>query len=118
MIDIGLLCARCTALCCRYVTVELDTPEDDSDFDEIRWFLMHENIAVYIEDGSWYVQFQTRCRNLASDNRCGIYDTRPQICREHGAKGDCEFTGDIETKVLFQNSDDFEHWVSENYEFV
>ena len=66
---IGRLCARCTALCCNYITVELDDPEDESDFDEIRWFLLHEGTTVYRDDDSWYVQFETRCRHLDADQR-------------------------------------------------
>ena len=30
------------------------------------------------------------CDHLLHDNRCGIYDTRPPICREYSTK-DCEY---------------------------
>lgn len=47
---------------------------------------------VFVEEGEWYVQFRTRCRNLQADFKCGIYETRPAICREYKA-GECDYTG-------------------------
>lgn len=76
------LCSRCTALCCRYFALQIDTPKDPPDFDDIRWYLAHESVHVFIEDGDWYLAIQTRCTHLLEDNRCGIYEDRPQICRE------------------------------------
>ena len=35
----------------------------------------------------------TDCKHLQSDNRCGIYDTRPQICRDYSTD-DCEYEDD------------------------
>jgi len=31
-----------------------------------------------------------RCPHLQPDNRCGIYDRRPQICRDYSADQVCE----------------------------
>ena len=35
----------------------------------------------------------TECKHLQSDNRCGIYDTRPQICRDYSTDN-CEYEDD------------------------
>lgn len=86
----SILCEHCTAACCRYVAVPLDKPRTARDFDDIRWYLMHQAIIVFVEDGDWYIQFNTRCKNLADDHRCGIYDVRPAICREY-EPGDCDY---------------------------
>jgi Fe-S-cluster containining protein len=32
----------------------------------------------------------TVCQHLQSDNRCGIYATRPQVCRDYSTEN-CEF---------------------------
>lgn len=85
-----VLCEHCTGVCCKYVALPLDRPTTMRDFSDMRWYLMHENITVFVEDGDWYVQFATACRNLEPDNRCGIYETRPQICREYKA-GECDY---------------------------
>lgn len=53
---------------------------------------MHMGVTVFVEDGDWYIQFQTKCKNLASDNLCGVYETRPAICREY-QPGDCDYAG-------------------------
>ena len=79
----GILCEHCSAMCCRYVALPIETPEERSDFDDIRWYLLHENISIFVEDGEWYISFVTDCRHLLPDHRCGIYETRPGICRRY-----------------------------------
>ena len=33
------------------------------------------------------------CDNLLSDGRCGVYETRPKICRDYSTKN-CEYDAD------------------------
>jgi Fe-S-cluster containining protein len=87
------LCDHCTAKCCRYFALPIDAPEDFTDFEFMRWFLLHERATVFKEGETWYLLVHTRCRHLHDDNRCGIYETRPQICRDYSTK-DCEFDDD------------------------
>ena len=87
----SVLCEHCTAACCRYLAIEIDEPKSARDFDDIRWYVMHEGISVFVEDGDWYIQIQTRCKNLGDDNRCRIYDSRPEICREY-EPGQCDYS--------------------------
>lgn len=86
------LCEHCPAACCRYVALPIDTPETFEDFDDIRWYLMHEGLSIFVEEGVWHLQIQTRCKNLAADNLCGIYQTRPKICRDY-EPGNCDYRG-------------------------
>lgn len=88
----SILCEHCAGACCRYLAIPLDVPEDRRDFDDIRWYLMHEGISVFVEEGDWYVQMQTRCKNLQDDNLCSVYEARPSICKEYKAQ-DCDYTG-------------------------
>lgn len=84
-------------MCCRYVALQIDTPDSRRDYDHIRWYLLHENVHVFIErGGDWYIEFETPCRELDSSNRCRIYADRPRICREHGngSKSTCEYVAD------------------------
>src|SRR5688500_19525139 len=75
------LCDKCSALCCRYFALPIDNPETAREYDNIRWYLLHENVVAFIEKKQWYVGVMTRCKHLLDDNRCGIYETRPRICR-------------------------------------
>jgi hypothetical protein len=86
-------CQPCKARCCRYVSLEIDTPEDEQDFDNIKWYVIHKNISVYTSEGKWYLMVKSKCEYLAKDNKCSIYRQRPQICREHSTDG-CEYYGD------------------------
>ena len=45
---------------------------------------------MFTEDESWYLCVHTVCKHLEHDNRCGIYETRPQICRDYTTDA-CEF---------------------------
>lgn len=88
------LCEKCTGLCCRYIALPIDTPDTREDFDNIRWYLCHEDISVFVEDGDWYINIKNKCKHLCEEsNRCNIYPQRPTICRKHEAKG-CEFDSD------------------------
>jgi uncharacterized protein len=88
-----VLCEYCTAKCCRYFALPIETPEDLTDFEYIRWFLLHDRATVFKEGEDWYLLVHTTCRHLQDDYRCGIYDTRPQICRDYSTK-DCEYEDD------------------------
>ena len=88
-----VLCDHCTAKCCRYFALPLDAPEDLADFEFIRWFLLHERATIFREDDTWYLLVHTVCRHLQDNNMCGIYETRPQVCRDYSTK-DCEYEDD------------------------
>lgn len=88
-----VLCNHCPAKCCRYFALPIDKPKVWQDFDYIRWYLLHEQSAVFTDDDGWYLLVQNRCKHLGDDNRCGIYDTRPQICRDYTTT-DCEYDDD------------------------
>lgn len=105
-----ILCEHCTAACCRYVALPIDKPAGARDYDDIRWYLMHENISVFVEDGVWYIQFQTRCKHVMPDNRCRIYDTRPKICEEYKAH-DCDYaTSDYGYDLFFTHPSQVERY--------
>ena len=84
------LCEQCVALCCRYYAFQIETPESKRDFDDIRWYLLHEDSLIFVEDGDWYIQVNRKCKALLPDNRCAIYEDRPAICREYKTN-DCDW---------------------------
>ena len=109
-------CEGCQAGCCRYVATQLDEPADRDDFDNIRWYLMHERVHVFIDhEGDWYLEFETDCLNLSDDHLCMIYDTRPRICARHGVSdGTCEFHAeDLPYEYRFSTADEFEQYLAE-----
>ncbi len=94
--DIGkdeILCDYCPAKCCKYFALPIETPTERADFDFIRWYLLHERATVFTEDSTWYLLVHTACKHLQPDNRCGIYDERPQICRDYTTEN-CEYIDD------------------------
>ena len=86
-------CAGCTGLCCRYFALPIETPEDWDDYDDIRWYLCHEDITVFVEDGDWYLNVKNKCRYLNGEHRCLNYALRPKICRQYKTD-DCDKTSD------------------------
>ena len=77
-------CNLCTGMCCTYFALEIDKPTTIAEFENIKWYIIHENTSIFIQDGDWYLQIKNRCRHLLPDYRCGIYETRPEICRSYG----------------------------------
>jgi uncharacterized protein len=88
-----VLCDHCTARCCRYFALPIETPETREDFEFIRWYLLHDRATVFTDEGSWYLLVHTTCKHLQPDNRCGIYSTRPDVCRDYSTH-DCEYDDD------------------------
>lgn len=84
------LCDYCTAKCCRYFALQIDTPSKRRDFDFLRWYLVHDRATIFTDDGTWYLLVHTECRHLQTDHRCGIYEARPQICRDYSTNN-CEY---------------------------
>jgi Fe-S-cluster containining protein len=100
-------------LCCRHVAVEIDEPETKKEFDQIRWFLLHEDVWIFIDnDNSWNMQVNRPCVKL-KDGRCSYYENRPRICRDYSAES-CEKHGDGDSfKIMWKSLEEFEEWVSE-----
>lgn len=114
-------------LCCRHIAVEIDEPENKKEFDQIRWFLLHKDVWVFIDnDDSWNLQVNNKCERLmprsqvAVDRKqqeetvdcvCGFYEERPQICRDYSSDN-CERNGEGDSfKVLWKSLEEFEEWV-------
>lgn len=87
------LCSYCTAKCCRYFALPIETPTEFSDFEFIRWYLLHDRASVFLDDDVWYLLVHTTCKHLRDDHLCGIYETRPQICRDYTTDA-CEYDDD------------------------
>jgi Fe-S-cluster containining protein len=85
-----VLCEYCTGKCCRYFALPIETPEEHKDYEYIRWYMLHGETTIFCEDDDWYLMVHNRCDHLLPDNRCGIYETRPRICREY-TTDDCEY---------------------------
>jgi Fe-S-cluster containining protein len=107
------LCDHCSALCCRYFVIEIDEPTTRGDFDDVRWYLVHENVFVFIQKKKWYLGFYSRCKHLQADNRCGIYERRPRICRKYSTDN-CDYHGgDYDWDLLFSSADQLERYARE-----
>jgi len=110
--ETGLIpCLACTQ-CCHYVAIEIDTPESRREFDNIRWYLYHPGVEVYIDqEDTWNILFNSRCENLQDDGKCAVYETRPTICREFDNTS-CEPNNDEPAeKVIFRTAEDLDHWM-------
>jgi len=109
---LGNQCAMsCKAGCCKYFSLPIETPRSDAEFDDVRWYLMHEDTHVYKYEGDWYLLMLRKCRNLLPNNLCAVYDNRPRICADYDPT-DCEFTGEVDYELYFSNEKDLEAWLA------
>jgi Fe-S-cluster containining protein len=108
-------CLSC-GLCCTYIAVEIDDPSTLRGATDILWYLYHHGVAVYFDGDEWMVQLETRCRNLQDDNRCAIYETRPQICREFD-QTTCEVNAQ-EVGTTFYAARDFLAYLAQHHKRI
>ena len=52
----------------------------------------------------------TVCKHLQEDQRCGIYETRPPICREYTTK-DCEYEDEWVYDQYFETAEQVEEYM-------
>lgn len=94
------LCLAC-GKCCMEMTFS-GGEVDDAARDEIRWMELHGLKVDYIEEGDrleYYFTIPKRCNALedkkTDDGRtlyvCGIYETRPRMCRDYDGTVDGPF---------------------------
>lgn len=113
-------CASCKgATCCTYITQPIHTPRTKKDFSNLLWQVAHQGVHAFRDEGTWYLLFESRCTHLQPNGRCGIYETRPHICRKHSNEY-CELDAPREEgfELHFQTYDElleyckkkFKHW--------
>lgn len=78
-------CSRCTGTkCCTYVTEALGAaPRSKQDFEHLLWQVSHDHVEIYKDEGEWYLMIQGSCQHIGPNGACGIYNDRPQICRDY-----------------------------------
>lgn len=95
------LCSYCTAKCCRYFALPIDKPTEWRDFDHLRWFMLHGRVGAFVEDDTWYLVVYADCDKLRPDQMCGIYETRPDICRAYTTDS-CEYDDEAVYDQFFE----------------
>lgn len=105
-------CKGCDSMCCKYVVTEIDVPENKEDFENIKWFVCHKDVYVFVDDeDKWYLEFITPCEYLDIDGWCKIYEKRPKICREYDHE-ECLFHNEnYEEKYRFEKISDVENYL-------
>jgi Fe-S-cluster containining protein len=98
-------CSFCTgSICCTYITQHIDTPRSKEDFRQLLWQVSHANVKIYKDDDGWTLLVDGKCQHLQLNGDCGIYEVRPDICREH-SNDYCEFDAPSEDgfDLYFEN---------------
>ncbi|MFC1807298.1 YkgJ family cysteine cluster protein [Candidatus Omnitrophota bacterium] len=85
-------CKRCPAICCKNLALAIGKPANKKEVEDLKWQLHFKNIKVFIRHHHWYQWVKGDCRYLSSDNKCTIYERRPETCRKHNPP-DCEKFG-------------------------
>ena len=110
-------CSRCPGdKCCSYITQHIDTPRSMDDFDHLAWQLAHANIQAYKDEDGWFLLVMNTCRFLQKDGRCGIYETRPQLCRDY-SNDYCELDEPAENsfKYFFRNYEELDAYCRKRF---
>lgn len=114
-------CEGCGGACCKYVALEIDAPEDLDDFENIRWYVAHENVEVFVEDdGVWNIEFKTPCKYLNEEGKCSIHEEfvsnptieRPKICKEFSVE-QCNFHNKYTELCRFTRVEEVDKYIEE-----
>lgn len=84
MLEIENKCSRCMgSTCCTYTTEALGTPRAKADFEHMLWQISHQGVEIYKDSDGWYLLIRGSCEHLLPKGGCGIYEQRPQVCRDY-----------------------------------
>ena len=76
----------------------------------MRWYLLHERAAVFVDDDTWYLLVYSPCNFLDKEtNLCSIYETRPNICREYSSDA-CEYEDHLVYDQYFELPEQVEEY--------
>ena len=69
---------------------------------------------MFTEGETWYLLVHTDCKHLQDDHRCGIYETRPKICREY-TTAECEFDDSYTYEQYFETPEQVEEYANARF---
>lgn len=93
-------CGKCTnSICCTYTTEALGAMRSKSDFQHLLWQVSHQGVETYRDEDGWFLLFRGKCEHLLPQGGCGIYEDRPQICRDYSNDW-CEYDEPAEEHFL------------------
>ncbi len=75
-----------------------------ADFDHLLWQVSHENIEAYKDEDGWFLLIRGHCQHLQAGGACGIYEQRPQVCRDYSNDW-CEFDAPAEEGFTYHFRD-------------
>lgn len=103
-------CERCPALCCKDLSIRILRPRTKQEIEDLKWQLRFDTVRIYIRGRRWYQLIKGRCMYLDENDRCKIYDERPDMCRNHNPP-DCEFFGTF-YDVMLESPADLEAYLN------
>jgi uncharacterized protein len=111
-----IICHRCGE-CCNYIVITIPKPKTTEDFELIKWYLLHNNVYVYIDkEDAWCVEFITVCNAKDKVTKlCSLYEKRPKICRDYDEvkKRNCSYYGNNIYKKRFFTIDDIDKYIKQ-----
>ncbi len=102
-------CKDCPAICCKNLAMAIGKPANGKEVEDLKWQLQFTHVKVYIRHHHWYQWIKTQCMYLTKDNKCSIYENRPDICRKHNPP-DCEKFGKF-YDVMISTPDELEAYL-------
>jgi Fe-S-cluster containining protein len=111
-----ITCDECDGECCKTIAIDIETPRLKEDFENIRWYLYHKGLSVYVDNqDTWLVLIPFPCEHRQKDGKCAIYDKRPPICQVYSPE-DCE-KNVKEVKFMFSTVEDYDNWLEKHKRF-
>ena len=102
-------CEGCPGLCCRDLNMLIGSPRTKDEIEDLLWQIQFDTVRVYIRNRRWYLLVKGKCMYLDENNRCMIYDKRPEKCRKH-MPPDCERYGKF-WDVMFNTPQELEAYL-------
>jgi Fe-S-cluster containining protein len=104
-------CRNCS-VCCQYISVKIDKPDNLEDLDIAIWYLYH-GTRIFVDADGWYLQLDAKCQHLGLNGLCKIYKDRPHVCRDYKVF-ECEKNCKNAYWIIFNTADELKKFVADN----
>lgn len=103
-------CHQCPATCCKNLAMIIGRPHTKAEIEDLKWQIRFNTVKVYIHNRKWHLWIKGTCMYLSKNNRCTVYETRPNKCREYNPPH-CEAFGKF-YDIILSTPDELEDYLA------
>lgn len=108
-------CSSCNAKCCKYIIFEIL----DLEYTYLQYLIYH-GVSLFLDTANKTIDsiIMSTCSKLDDQGNCTVYDTRPDICKDHAEIVCFEAKKNLEGVTIISTEEEMEKHKNEILEII